>query len=85
MAKQIIGIGAAPNDGTGDCIRDAFDKVNDNTTELYDGVWYAVPATKTSAGTAGHMAKDANFIYICETTGTEGNAAWTRIAKASNW
>lgn len=35
MAKQTIGIGAAPNDGTGDPIRDAFDKVNDNFTELY--------------------------------------------------
>jgi len=36
MAKQTIGIGAAPNDGTGDTLRDAMDKVNDNFTELYD-------------------------------------------------
>lgn len=36
MAKQTIGIGSAPNDGTGDTIRDAFDKANDNFTELYD-------------------------------------------------
>jgi len=35
MAKQVINIGSAPNDNTGDFIRDAFDKVNDNFTELY--------------------------------------------------
>lgn len=35
MAKQVIGIGAAPNDGTGDALRTAFGKVNDNFTELY--------------------------------------------------
>ena len=36
MAKQTIGIGSSANDGTGDPLRDAFDKVNDNFTELYD-------------------------------------------------
>lgn len=35
MAKQAINIGTAPNDGTGDPLRTAFDKVNDNFTELY--------------------------------------------------
>ena len=36
MAKQVIGIGAVANDGTGDPLRDAFDKTNDNFTELYN-------------------------------------------------
>jgi hypothetical protein len=36
MAKQVINIGTTANDGTGDPIRTAFDKVNDNFTELYD-------------------------------------------------
>ena len=36
MAQQNINIGAAPNDGTGDALRDAFDKTNQNFTELYD-------------------------------------------------
>ena len=36
MAKQVINIGTAANDGTGDPLRDAFDKVNDNFTELYN-------------------------------------------------
>lgn len=35
MAKQHINIGSAPNDGSGDTLRDAMDKCNDNFTELY--------------------------------------------------
>lgn len=35
MAQQVVNIGSAPNDGTGDTLRDAFDKVNDNDAELY--------------------------------------------------
>jgi hypothetical protein len=36
MAKQTINIGTTPNDGTGDALRNAFDKTNSNFTELYD-------------------------------------------------
>ena len=36
MAKQIINIGTAANDGTGDPLRSAFTKVNSNFTELYE-------------------------------------------------
>lgn len=35
MSKQIINVGAAPNDGTGDPLRTAFTKVNANFSELY--------------------------------------------------
>ena len=35
MAKQTINIGSSANDGTGDPLRTAFDKINDNFTELY--------------------------------------------------
>jgi hypothetical protein len=35
MAKQTINIGTTANDGTGDPLRTAFDKINDNFTELY--------------------------------------------------
>ena len=35
MARQIIEIGLQGNDGTGDSIRDAFRKVNDNFRDLY--------------------------------------------------
>ncbi len=37
MAQQIINIGALPNDGTGDPLRVAYGKINDNFDELYAG------------------------------------------------
>jgi hypothetical protein len=37
MAKQTINIGTTANDGTGETVRSAFDKTNDNFTELYNG------------------------------------------------
>ena len=33
MAKQFVNIGIEGNDGTGDSIRDAFNKVNENFTD----------------------------------------------------
>jgi hypothetical protein len=36
MAKQTINLGSSANDGTGDKLRVAFDKINDNFTELYE-------------------------------------------------
>ena len=38
MAQQILDIGSNANDGTGDTLRAAMDKVNDNFTELYTEV-----------------------------------------------
>lgn len=38
MAKQIINIGRTANDRSGDPLRSAFDKVNQNFTELYDTI-----------------------------------------------
>ena len=35
MARQTINIGTNANDGTGDPLRTAFDKINDNFLELY--------------------------------------------------
>ena len=37
MARQTINIGSSANDGTGDPLRTAFDKINDNFVELYGG------------------------------------------------
>lgn len=39
MTKQTINIGSVANDGTGDPLRTAFDKCNDNFTELYAGIY----------------------------------------------
>lgn len=65
MAKQEINIGTVPNDSTGDALRDAFDKINDNTTELYNvGGWghyvdaETTPATQTISTTPSKLQVD---------------------------
>lgn len=42
--------------------------------------WSSAPATKTSTGTAGSVAKDANFFYVCTATDV-----WKRSPIATNW
>jgi hypothetical protein len=48
MAQQTINIGTSANDGTGDPLRTAFDKANDNFTELYG---FGGDITGVTAGT----------------------------------
>ena len=38
MAQQILNIGSAANDGTGDALRDSMIKIGDNFDELYDNL-----------------------------------------------
>lgn len=51
MAKQVIGVGAAANDGTGDPLRTAMIKINANFTELYDGQFSGAYADLTGKPT----------------------------------
>lgn len=63
MAQSVINIGNAANDGSGDPLRTAFDKCNDNFTELYAAVAAPLqPAdlcrtklAETADGTAGQV------------------------------
>ena len=50
MAKQVINLGTSPNKGDGDPLRNAFDKVNDNFTELYTDI-KQVKSAQTGGGT----------------------------------
>lgn len=52
MAKQTINTGTTANDGTGDDLRDAFIKVNDNFTELYTGNVRLLGSNFTTPGTS---------------------------------
>ena len=52
MAKQIINVGAAANDGTGDPIRTAMQKANANFDELYTDV-AALDVAVTGLGGGG--------------------------------
>ncbi|MES2783019.1 MAG: hypothetical protein V4657_09500 [Pseudomonadota bacterium] len=49
MAQRTINIGAAANDGTGDKLRIAGDKINDNFTEVYADVAGKAAASHTHA------------------------------------
>jgi hypothetical protein len=51
MAKQTINIGTTPNDGTGDALRNAFTKVNDNFTEVYNSANPQLVSATYSNGT----------------------------------
>lgn len=48
MSQQLINIGNAPNDASGDTLRVAFDKSNDNFSELY-GVVQDIEANMLTA------------------------------------
>lgn len=64
MAQQTIGIGNAANDGTGDPLRTAFDKANDNFDELY---------TDVSSNTTGVTSYDNSYrcqVDVAVTTGS---------------
>lgn len=54
MTKQVINIGTIANDGTGDALRTAYSKANDNFTELYANWEMTVAASdETTALTTG--------------------------------
>jgi hypothetical protein len=48
MAQQNINVGVAPNDGSGDTLRGAFTKTQDNFTELYGSVGSLAPLNSPS-------------------------------------
>lgn len=56
MAKQVIGTGASPNDGTGDPIRNAMIKINENFDELYDGQFSGAYADLTGKPALANVA-----------------------------
>jgi|TARA_A200000159_G_scaffold161000_2_gene182105 hypothetical protein len=53
MAKKIINIGEEANDGTGDPIRTAMSKTNDNFDELYEIGLLSLPDSPISDGSPG--------------------------------
>ena len=128
MAQQVINIGAAANDGSGDPLRQAFDKINDNFSELYargaagsnfDLSDNDIEATNSNGGinlvpngtgkvvveddsltiqtsktpissigaagdTAGMIAWDASYIYVCTADYDGSTSIWAR-ADINTW
>ena len=68
MAKQTINVGSAPNDGTGDQLRDALIKVNENFDELYNFKIKNIAPTLPhgeAGDLAGMIAFDVDYLYVC--------------------
>ena len=74
MAQETINIGTSPNDGTGDPLRNAFNKANLNFTELYGQDLDAVTtngATTSNAVTIGGLHINSTDAVEMP-TGTDG-------------
>lgn len=92
MAKQTINIGSAANDGTGDPLRTAFDKVNDNFTELYSDdagdVGSIIAGTGISVDQAtGNVTvtnSDPNATHTGEVTGSAALTIASDVVDADN-
>jgi hypothetical protein len=78
MAQQGIDIGAQGNDGTGDSIREAFRKANDNFTELYAvfGQGGQIRSTNLSDFPTSYTG---NQIFVTE--GAQGQVSHAVLAK----
>lgn len=69
MAKQTVNLGSSANDGTGDPLRSAFDKINDNFDELY---LYSTAATGNNITITGNTiaSDDTNGNITLDPNGT---------------
>jgi hypothetical protein len=74
LTRQTINIGATPNDGTGDPIRDAFDKTNQNFVELY-----LAPVLDTSL-TVGNSTVNS---FLTEVSVKTGNSTVNAVVNTS--
>ena len=72
MAKQSIGLGSVADDGTGDTLRIAGDKVNDNFDELYTALGDG--STLTSVAVTAINNATANELVTIGATTTELDA-----------
>jgi hypothetical protein len=68
-SQEIINIGALPNDGTGDPLRTAFAKINNNFTTLFSTTTGNGTATTTGSG-AGQIIFDTEIANFSSATFT---------------
>lgn len=85
MAQQTINVGGSANDGTGDPLRNAFTKANENFTELYSKIRTTVPTTNVGSNgdIAGTIAFDENHIYVCFGNFDGSTSIWVRASLAT--
>ncbi len=86
MAQQIINIGASPNDGQGNPIRTAFNKTNDNFSELYARAQTSPPPTLVGSlgDSAGMYAYDSTYFYYCFADYDGSSTIWAQVTQVGN-
>jgi hypothetical protein len=86
MAQQIINVGASPNDGQGNTIRQSFTICNTNFSELYSRVQTSPPASLIGSigDTAGMYAYDTAYFYYCFADFDGSSVIWGQITQSAN-
>jgi hypothetical protein len=86
MAQEIIDVGAAANDGTGDPLRTAYIKTNTNFTELYARAQVDPPGSLEGqlGDVAGMYAYDANYFYYCYQDFDGSSQIWNQVSQIGN-
>jgi hypothetical protein len=85
MALEVINVGTVANDGTGDPLRTAYIKCNNNFATIYSRYQETVPATAvgTVGDTAGMYAVDNQYLYYCFQDYDGSSEIWRQIAGSS--
>jgi hypothetical protein len=86
MAREIIGVGAVPNDGTGDPLRTAYIKCNNNFGELFSIAQTSPPPSLIGSigDFAGMYAYDVNYFYYCFQDFDGSSIIWNQISEIGN-
>lgn len=87
MAQEIINVGTTPNDGTGDTLRIAIEKVNFNFTDLYTNSYAGnvVTAFNTRVGAVTLNSSDVTTALTYVPLNSAGDTATGVITFNSGW
>lgn len=87
MTIEVINVGNTPNDGTGDGLRNAYIKCNNNFAFLESHISNNAPVVST--GSVGDMAAtlaiDSTHLYVCFQDFDGSSVIWGRIALDTSW
>ena len=84
MALDVINIGSAPNDGTGDTVRDAFIKVNGNFTQVVQLAGGALTGALVLSADPGTALEAATKQYVDAVASGLDPKASCRLATTAN-
>ena len=77
MAKQIINIGSQANDRSGDPLRTAFNKINQNFTELYTTASLDIQIPVQTGNVGKYLTTNGSVLSWSTVTGGGGLTGWT--------